>query len=92
MENDNILDLIWWRVRNEPVRVAEDFRRFIFTIPVILGITVDDAKLTAAVTLVGLILSWLANEKARNAVTPVVKMEEDLEFNTEFEELVENYG
>lgn len=92
MEKDTFIDQFLWRVRNEPVRVAESFRRLVFTVPIILGVSVDDARLTALVTFISLILSWFANEKARDAVTPVVKVEQDLQYDVEFEEMIENYG
>lgn len=90
-ESDNWWTRFTWRVRNEPVRVAEEFRLLLFALPVVVGVTVDDVRMTAVSTIISVATSWYASTKARNAVTPMHKVD-SLEYDAEFLELEENYA
>lgn len=92
MDRDNWMSRLSWMLRNEPVRVAEQFRVVLFALPVILNVTFEDARLTAISTVVSVLVSAYASMKTRNAVSPVVKAKEDLTYDSEFIKMEEDYA
>lgn len=92
MEKDNWMARIRWMLRNEPVRLAEQFRVLLFALPIVLNVTLEDARLTAASTVVSVLISAYASMVTRKVVSPVAKAKEDLTYDSEFIKMEEEYA
>jgi hypothetical protein len=67
---------VWARVRAyNPARLAEGVRLLLVALVGAGWLTIDDARINAAVTVVGVLASLFATERVRSNVTPVAKLD-----------------